>query len=173
MDDVSICIPRIFLTISRAKIRQVFENLKLGDIDYIDIHLGSSFQRVFIYFKTWCSTLHGQGIKKRLLEGEEIKVIYDDPWFWKCRLNRSHNPHKSYNTVFVSKYNTRNQLIALKTLLNEERTRHKQQMKEKEEEILRLKTMSCMGDDALLRRKRLQQKAKQIYFMDSSGILFT
>ena len=172
MDNVSICIPRIFLTISRSKIRKIFEDFKLGDIDYVDIHLGRNFQRVYIYFKTWSSTPYAQGIKTRLLGGEEIKVIYDDPWFWKCRLNRLHRPDKHSN-VFVSKYNTRNQLIALKATLDEERMRHKQQLKNKEEEIQQLKAVGCMGDDALLRRKRLQQKAKKMHFMGSSGILFT
>jgi len=90
----SICVPFIFSNISRAHIRRVFTDLKLGEIDIIDIHLDKKCQRVFIHFKSWNTTQRVQDIKQRLLDGEEIKVIYDDPWFWKCYLYRRKGDRK-------------------------------------------------------------------------------
>jgi len=173
----SICIPRIFSTIPRDKIIDVFTALKLGPIDYVDMHVGRDFQRVYIYFKYWFTTPFAAAIKNRFLEGEEMKIIYNDPWFWKCRLNSMHrrsSPHSS--KVYYSKYNTRNQIIALKRTLDKEREVHQKNLKSKDDEIVRLRALitECMGDDALLNRKRIQQKrAKEWGFLDSSGILFT
>ena len=56
MENPSICIPRIFNTISRERIKKVFDAYNLGSIDNIDIHVGRDFQRVYIYFKQWHTT---------------------------------------------------------------------------------------------------------------------
>jgi hypothetical protein len=160
MENPSICIPRIFNTISRERIKNVFDAYNLGSIDNIDIHVGRDFQRVYIYFKQWYTTPFANLIKQRLLGGEELKIMYDDPWFWKCRQNtprvRSGKPVKSYR----SKYNSRNQIIALKNTLEKERETFTERLLEKDNEIARLQGIitSCMGDEALLRRKYYQQK---------------
>jgi len=50
---------------------------------------GTKFQRVFIHFKKWNSSETAQRAKERVLSGKEIKIVYDDPWFWKLSLNRA------------------------------------------------------------------------------------
>jgi len=45
------------------------------------------FKKVFIHFKYWNDTHHH--IKDTLNEGKTIKVVYDNPWFWKCSLSRN------------------------------------------------------------------------------------
>ena len=43
----------------------------------------------FIHFNKWFE--HGNGLiaRERLLNGKDIKVIYDEPWFWKITAARN------------------------------------------------------------------------------------
>ena len=183
MENPSLCIPRIFHSISRKRIEDVLRDMQFGEIDFIDMHLGRDYQKAFVYFKTWYTTPFAISIKRRFLEGEELKIIYDDPWFWKCSLNRarairggycrSYRPQKSY----VSKYNTSNQLIALKKTLTDQRTEFARILEEKDREIKRLSTYisTCMSDNLLLKKKRQAQGKylKRYAICKSAGILFS
>jgi hypothetical protein len=91
MSVVSLCIPRVFPNISEGRIRHIFAQLSLGIIERIDIvsttnAKGEHFNRVFIHFREWFKNENADHALQRLLKGEEIKVIYDDPWFWKVSL---------------------------------------------------------------------------------------
>lgn len=90
----SLCIPRVFQNITKERVVFVFKSLSLGEIDHIDMiprtsESGDKFQRVFIHFKRWSSSDEAVRARERVLGGKEIKVIYDDPWFWKISANRS------------------------------------------------------------------------------------
>ena len=179
MENPSICIPRMFKSISRQRIIKVMDEMQLGEIDYIDLHLGRDYQKTFVYFKTWYTTPFATSIKQRFLDGEELKIIYDDPWFWKCSLNRSRAWRGSHRIprAYVSKYNTSNQLIAMKKVLAEQRGKFARALEEKDREIKRLSTYisACMGDDLLLKKKRQAQGKylKRYSICKSAGILFS
>ena len=84
----SLCIPRVFMNIDEKRIRRIFDELNMGDILRIDVvskttEKGEKFNRVFIHFKQWLSNQNSDIARERLLNGKEIKIIYDDPWFWK------------------------------------------------------------------------------------------
>lgn len=86
--NMTLCIPRVFSNICEKRIRSVFYALNLGHIGRIDIvsktsEKGERFNRVFIHFERWYDTENAQSSLKLLNEGKDIKVIYDDPWFWK------------------------------------------------------------------------------------------
>lgn len=88
----SICIPRAFANISEARVRKVFDALNIFVIDRVDMiqrknEKGEPFQRIFIHIRTWSETAEAQKAKERLLSGNELKIVYDDPWFWKVALN--------------------------------------------------------------------------------------
>jgi len=90
----SLCIPRVFQNITKERVAYVFKSLDLGEIDHIDMvprasESGDKFQRVFIHFKKWSGSGEAVRARERVLGGKEIKVIYDDPWFWKISANRS------------------------------------------------------------------------------------
>ncbi len=94
----SLCIPRVFSNITEGLVEQVMDQLELGTIDRIDMveresYNGDLYQRVFIHFKEW-NGMHTEGgrVRQRLLDGEEIKIVYDDPWFWKVSASRSRRP---------------------------------------------------------------------------------
>lgn len=90
----SICIPRVFPNIDERRIRRVFDELNMGEIDRVDIvrkqtEKGENFNRVFVHFKRWASGGNADVARERLLNGKEIKIVYDDPWFWKVSASRA------------------------------------------------------------------------------------
>jgi hypothetical protein len=116
-DNMTLCIPRVFSNIGEKRIRSVFYALKLGHIGRIDIvskisERGEKFNRVFIHFERWFDTTNALSALKLLSEGNDIKVIYDDPWFWKvstyrkqARVTRTpiaNNPSKPNPPIIIS-----------------------------------------------------------------------
>ena len=90
--NMSLCIPRAFENISEARVRTVFEKLDIFTIDRVDVVLrknekGESYKRFFVHIKEWKQTSDAQKAKERLIAGKELKIVYDDPWFWKVSLN--------------------------------------------------------------------------------------
>ena len=115
----SICIPRVFSNISEARVRAIFNRLGFGELDQIDMvarenDRGETYNRVFVHFKHWNTDLdntHFDGtnedelinafiernedtIRARfdLITGKQVKLVYDDPWFWKMSASRSERP---------------------------------------------------------------------------------
>ena len=89
----SICIPRVFNNITEARIRHVFGELHLGNISRIDTierknEDGETFKRVFVHFDRWYDNPNSQSVRRKLIEGKEIKIVYDDPWFWKVSASK-------------------------------------------------------------------------------------
>ena len=94
----SLCVPRMFPNITKDRITQVFGDLDIGIIDHIDMlqkttPTGEKFQRVFVHFSQWKNNPQAIKARARVLEGKEIKIIYDDPWFWKVSANRAVVPN--------------------------------------------------------------------------------
>lgn len=89
----SLCIPRVYSNIDEARIRRVFEELDMGDIQRVDVisktnDKGDKFNRVFVHFKQWNASENANIARERLINGKEIKILYDDPWFWKVSAYR-------------------------------------------------------------------------------------
>ena len=77
----SLCIPRVFANIGEARIRKIFEDISIGRIEEIDIIKGNKNNRVFIYL-TWNNTPDAQFVRNQVMTGKDVKIIYDEPWFW-------------------------------------------------------------------------------------------
>ena len=93
----SLCIPRVFANIDEKRIRGIFDELTMGEIHRIDIvskttDKGEKFNRVFVHFRRWFANKNADTARERLLNGKEIKIIYDDPWFWKVSAYREVAP---------------------------------------------------------------------------------
>ena len=89
----SLCIPRVFNNIDEHRIRTVFDQLRLGEIERIDVvarknDKGEPFKRVYVHFKFWYGNTVAQEARRKLISGKEIKVVYDNPWFWKVSANK-------------------------------------------------------------------------------------
>ena len=116
----SMCIPRTFINITRSHVYKTINDLNLGVIDHIDMvrrknEKGEDFQRVFIHFSKWHSNSVADRARTLLLSGKEVKIIYDDPWFWKISANRSseRTPQKGAKPVYTN--TTTNAIILTET----------------------------------------------------------
>lgn len=104
---LSICIPRTFPTIrgeqTKRAVFRTFRELGIGFIDRIDtVHKtdknGERFCTVYIHLKNWnMQNQLARDTRQKLLDGEEIKVVYDEPWFWKCVASTIEKPENRYS----------------------------------------------------------------------------
>ena len=102
----SICIPRTFPTIrgeqTKRAVFRTFRELRIGIIDRIDtVHKTDKnderFCTVYIHMKRWNMTNQlARETRQKLLDGKEIKVVYDEPWFWKCTASNMEKPENRY-----------------------------------------------------------------------------
>ena len=88
----SLCIPRVFKNIDEDRIRRVLDELRLGRIERIDLLVrknekGEEYKRVFVHFQEWFWNEDAQEVRRKLISGKEIKIVYDGPWFWKVSAN--------------------------------------------------------------------------------------
>lgn len=104
----SLCIPRVFNNIDEARIRLVFDQLRLGIIHHIDIvtrknDKGEPFKRVYIHFEKWLWNESAKAARTKLISGKEIKIVYDNPWFWKISANKwvpkEYEPRRNYTDL--------------------------------------------------------------------------
>ena len=89
----SLCIPRVFNNITEERIHNVFNQLMIGEINHIDIvarknEKGESFKRVYIHFTKWFINSQALEARNKLILGKEIKIVYENPWFWKVSANK-------------------------------------------------------------------------------------
>jgi hypothetical protein len=87
------------VNITEAIVHRVISETKLGEIERIDMvkkknEKGHQYQCVFIRFKYWHTNDNALIARERLLNGKDIKIIYDDPWFWKITAYRENNSKK-------------------------------------------------------------------------------
>jgi hypothetical protein len=89
----SLCIPRVFANISKERVDAVFRKLDIGKVERIDMiertdDKGQTWKRVFVHLQ-WNDSELARSARERLLCGNDVKVVYEDPWFWKVSANRS------------------------------------------------------------------------------------
>lgn len=87
----SLCIPRVFSNIGEARIRKIFEDICIGRIEEIDIIKGNKNNRVFIHL-TWNNTPDAQFVRNQVMTGKDVKIIYDEPWYWMISAARNQPP---------------------------------------------------------------------------------
>lgn len=95
---VSICIPRVFNNIGWRRIKQTFIDLRWGFIDRVDVIPCGKFKRAFIHFapgKWNVRDSEAATALTSLQNGDEVKVLYDEPWFWKISISDSEKPKES------------------------------------------------------------------------------
>jgi hypothetical protein len=95
-----LCIPRVYPNITEARIRHIFNELDMGTIDHIDLvsktsEKGEKFNRVYVHYRYWNNSDNANNARERLLNGKEIKIIYDEPWFWKVSAYRESKPKQT------------------------------------------------------------------------------
>jgi hypothetical protein len=102
-----LCIPGVFANIKEERIRRIFNDLNIGNVDRVDILIPkklagaeekeNKFNRVFIHLN-WNDTPDAVACRKKLIEGKDVKIIYDEPWFWRVSAYRPPAPKKLFQS---------------------------------------------------------------------------
>ena len=136
----SLCIPRVFNNITETKIRQVFDELGLGKISKIDIkerknEKGEPVKKLYIHFEKWFWNESAQSARRKLISGKEIKIVYDNPWFWKVSASKWAPSNNNYEIGSHSERpNTRERTVRIMSDYEERRGgRHYERHDERQE----------------------------------------
>jgi len=97
----SICIPRSHNNIMRETVKDNFEKIfGIDSVERIDIitqyNSNAKYCKIFVHFRYWSNDPEIQAIRQRLLSGNNIKIVYDAPWFWKCSASRIYKPIRNH-----------------------------------------------------------------------------
>jgi len=85
----TLCIPRILSYITKECIYDTINKLNLGTIRNIDIIRSKNLSnKAYIHFSKWNNGGNADIVKERLLLGKDIKIMHNDPWFWKVVIFR-------------------------------------------------------------------------------------
>lgn len=117
--------------VDASMVKSTFLDLALGEISRVQIIGGHAH----VYFAFWFDTDYANRVKSHLLNNGKVRVFYDFPWFWTC--SKNYFPAKG----FVSKYNTYNQLRALKSIIDDERRQYTKEIDSQKQEIKRLNSI--------------------------------
>ena len=93
--NISLYIPHVFANISKNKIVETFEKLRIGSINRIDFvnkkGKNENFNSVYIHFSEWYDNIASRNFQQRVLDPNmEARVVYDEPWFWIVLENKRH-----------------------------------------------------------------------------------
>lgn len=97
-----ICIPKVSNKITKQYIFGIFCALKIGYIEKlteVPIKTDGMHKRIFVKVK-WNQSELAKYIYNRFEKGENVKVVYSEPWYWICVSNmassssRTHHVHE-------------------------------------------------------------------------------
>jgi hypothetical protein len=94
---MSIYIPRVYNTISKEFIINIFEVLKYGKVKQIDFvdkmdSKGVFYHAAYIHFEYWYENITCKNFQGRVKNPEkEARIVYKEPWYWICLENTSLN----------------------------------------------------------------------------------
>lgn len=100
----ALCIPYVHGNITKERIQGVLDALDLGDIARIDLvdRQGKDgkpdHKRAFVHFTKWHDNANANQARQVLLNDAFIKLVYDDPWFWKVWASKSSGPTPKKST---------------------------------------------------------------------------
>ena len=101
----SICIPRVSSNITKQYIKSIFEqifgNNSIERIDLVKKTYSNNkiYFTAFIHFNYWNDSSNVQAIRNRIMNNQTFKIVYSEPWFWKCSISKAIKPdiNKQYN----------------------------------------------------------------------------
>lgn len=94
LDNPILYISYVENTLTRDQIRKIFDRLNMGviyKIDKIQHPQNENMNRVFIHYKKWNDTENSIVTRKRLQNDQNIKVFYNEPYFWKITAYKKSN----------------------------------------------------------------------------------
>ena len=118
-DTVSLCIARVFPNIGWRRIKRHMIEAQLGFVERVDVipvyRDGKiAFKRAFVHFRknSWNNRdPEARQALERLRNGETIRLVYEDPWWWSVNISTSPRPDEApkppqRKTIIVSQPDT-------------------------------------------------------------------
>jgi hypothetical protein len=169
----SLFIPHVFANISESRIRRILDELALGEITRIDMvertNERGPYKRVYIHFTRWYMNEDAENARRKLLSGKEIKIVYDEPWFWKVSANRATQEKKKPKKIHAKpRLEMSDDEEEEKRFERTERRREdRRQMEETDEHEIDDRFMTTENVEQLhpnvtVRRKRVQKKVNMV-----------
>ena len=99
----SICIPRTFTSIRgkpvKAAVFNTLRELKIGHIERIDVvqktdSRGERYCTIYVHVQWNVRNELARDTRQKLLDGNDVKIVYDEPWFWKCTMSTMEKPDR-------------------------------------------------------------------------------
>ena len=84
MTNPAICIPQLNKNIDKKVILTTFNKHHFGKIKQINLIPSGKTQIAFIHFYYWFNNEKSLKVKNILSRGQDFKIMYDEPWYWKC-----------------------------------------------------------------------------------------
>ena len=103
---LSIYIPRVFKNVTENFISSIFEDLKYGKVNHVDIvdkmdKNGNIYHSAYIHFDFWYDNIACKNFQERVQNPEkEARIVYKDPWFWVCLENTSSNKKNNVEPTY-------------------------------------------------------------------------
>ena len=101
---ISLCISRVFSNIGWRRIKRHMIEAQLGFIERVDVVpvYGKDgkirFKRAFVHFRenSWnMRDPQAREALERLRNGESIRLVYEDPWWWSVSISTSERPDEA------------------------------------------------------------------------------
>lgn len=85
-DYPTICIPKVYMDITKNDIFDFFKKYHFGRIKKIDLIVFGKYKKAFIHLNWNTSKEKAVYARNILLNGDNFKIIYDydNGWYWKC-----------------------------------------------------------------------------------------
>jgi len=102
----SICIPRTLNNVTWYEVKDIMEELlgkgTIERVDMVQDKRDTQFCRIFIHLRNWpMSDPRIVAMRENLLAGREVKVVHNQPWFWKCVASNSPRPENKRTTPYL------------------------------------------------------------------------
>ena len=104
---VTLCIPKIDTSISNDTIFKKLIELDIGYIYKIfemPYKNETNLKTIFIKFSWNTKNKHALSLKNKLYEKGSLKLVYDDPWYWKIvetkKIDKLYNNFENINYVY-------------------------------------------------------------------------
>ncbi len=100
---MSLYIPYVHLNISKEYISHIFHDLKYGKVKHIDFIVkmnskGKMYHSAFVHLDYWYDIISSYNFQDKLLNpAKEARIVYKEPYFWRCFINTSSNKNIKIN----------------------------------------------------------------------------
>ena len=91
---MSLYIPHVFVNITEKRMFQYFESKQIGKVNHVDFVAkfgkGNKIHHAaYLHFDYWYDTKASQDMQSKLEVGKEVRMYYDEPWYWQIYKNET------------------------------------------------------------------------------------